>query len=84
MKDYKDFSKVSIVTTVGLEHFIIAIVLLFKLIWVRRPKWVEIFEQRRVNKSLKKKSKKYNNFIGQKIKQILRLSTNKKETDIIN
>ena len=28
LKEYKDFSKVSIVTTVGLEHFVIGIVLL--------------------------------------------------------
>lgn len=75
LKDYKDFSKVSIVTTVGLEHFVIAIVLLFQLFWDRKPKWIEIFEQRRINRSLKKKSKKYNSVVSSTLKQLIRLGT---------
>jgi hypothetical protein len=63
LKEYKNFSIEAVITTVGLEHFIIAIVLLFKWYWDRTPKWLDVFEERRVHKTLKKKAKKFDSKI---------------------
>jgi anoctamin-10 len=40
LKDYKDFSKTSILTVVSIEHVVIVLVLLFKWLYDREPLWL--------------------------------------------
>jgi hypothetical protein len=46
----KDFSSEAIFTSIGIEHFIIIVVLLFKLMWDKEPVWLHTFKQRQANK----------------------------------
>lgn len=54
LKDYKDFSKTSIVTVVSIEHVIVALVLLFKWCYDREPIWLQYYHRRQTYKQLKK------------------------------
>jgi hypothetical protein len=49
----------SVLTVVGIEHVVIAIVLVFKFCYDRDPVWLQVFSQRKTHKELKRQKIAY-------------------------